>query len=134
MKISTGLRPGLTGSAELTVAAEHTAPHVGSGAVPVLATPVMVNLMEAAALAAVESLLPPGCQSLGTRLDVRHFAATPEGVGVRAKALLSDVQGRVLTFELSAEDDHEPIGDGTHERIVVEVKRFEARVAQKGRR
>ncbi len=131
MKLPVELRPGLAGNASLTVGSEHTAPHVGSGAVPVLATPVMVNLMEAAALDAVERLLPAGCQTLGTRLDVRHFAATPVGVGVRASAVLTDVTGRVLTFELSAEDDHEPIGDGTHERIVVDVARFEARVARK---
>ena len=70
------LKPGLKGSAELVVGEEHTAPRVGSGRVHVLATPVMINLIEAAALQAAENLLPPGHQSLGIRLDVRHFAAT----------------------------------------------------------
>jgi predicted thioesterase len=71
------LRPGLAGSAELIVAPEHTAERVGSGQIAVLATPVMINLIEAAALAAMEHLLPEGYQSLGIHLDVKHTAATP---------------------------------------------------------
>ena len=78
------LKPGLTGHAEL-VGDQHTAPRVGSGKVRVLATPVMINLIEAAALDAVESLLPPGYQSLGTVLHVRHIAATPVGMRARAR-------------------------------------------------
>jgi predicted thioesterase len=79
-----GLTPGLTGIAELVVGEQHTAPRIGSGRVRVLAIPVMINLIEAAALAAVEHLLPPGHQSLGTHLDVTHLAATPVGMRVRA--------------------------------------------------
>src|SRR3954463_301579 len=94
----TTLRQGLAGSAELIVGAEHTAPRVGSGRVHVLATPVMINLMEAAALDSVEGLLPPGHQSLGTRLDVGHYAATPVGMRVRAEAELVAVDGRSLSF------------------------------------
>src|SRR5258706_1578723 len=75
-----GLRPGLRGEASLLVGEEHTAPRVGSGAIHVLATPVMINVIEAAALAAVERLLPAGHHSLGTVLDVRHIAATPVGM------------------------------------------------------
>src|ERR671938_1744119 len=92
------LKPGLHGEAGLVVSAEHTAPRVGSGAVSVLATPVMINLMEAAALAAVERLLPQGHQSLGTRLDVGHYAATPVGMRVTAEAELVAIEGRTLTF------------------------------------
>src|ERR1041384_5816053 len=89
------LRPGLKGSAELVVGEEHTAPFVGSGRVRVLATPVMINLIEAAALDAVEKLLPPGHQSLGTRLDVRHYAATPVGMcGGAAAAPAQDARAR----------------------------------------
>ena len=76
----TALKEGLTGNAEITVGEEHTAPRVGSGRVHVLATPVMINLMEAAALDAVERRLPAGHQSLGTHLDVGHYAATPVGM------------------------------------------------------
>lgn len=125
------LKPGLKGSAQLTVAPQHTAPHVGSGRIEVLATPVMVNLMEAAALHAVEGLLPEGHQTLGIHLDVRHFAATPVGMRVTAQAELTKVEGRSLTFRVSAEDEKEPIGDGTHERIIVNVARFDKRVQDK---
>ena len=125
------LKPGLTGSAELVVGEEHTAPRVGSGRVHVLATPVMINLIEAAALAAAENLLPPGHQSLGIRLDVRHFAATPVGMRVTATVELVGVDGRTLAFRVEAHDEKEPIGDGTHERVVVNVERFAARVRRK---
>src|SRR3974377_1636774 len=90
--------PGLTGTAEIVVGPEHTAPFVGSGRIAVLATPVMINVIEAAALAAVEHLLPAGHQSLGIHLDVRHFAATPIGMSGRAPAELTNVDRRPLTF------------------------------------
>jgi fluoroacetyl-CoA thioesterase len=125
------LTSGLTGSSDLLVGVEHTAPSIGSGLVPVLATPVMINVIEAAALAAVEHLLPPGHQSLGIHLDVRHFAATPIGMRVRATAELIEVDGRTLTFRVEARDDKEPIGDGTHQRVVVNVARFDERVQKK---
>jgi fluoroacetyl-CoA thioesterase len=125
------LNPGRSGSAELLVGVEHSAPSIGSGLVPVLGTPVMINLIEAAALAAVERLLPPGHQSLGIHLDVRHFAATPIGMRVRATAELTAVDGRTLSFRVEARDDLEPIGDGTHQRVVVNVARFDQRVQRK---
>src|SRR5258705_12494302 len=110
------LKPGLKGTADLVVREEHTAPRVGSGRVHVLATPVMINVIEAAALAAVEHLLPAGHQSLGIPLDVRHFAATPIGMPGRATPELIGVDGRTLTFKVEARDDKEPIGDGAHQR------------------
>jgi predicted thioesterase len=125
------LNPGRTGSAELVVGVEHSAPSIGSGLVPVLGTPVMINLIEAAALAAVERLLLPGHQSLGIHLDVRHFAATPIGMRVRATAELIAVEGRTLSFRVEARDDLEPIGDGTHQRVVVNIARFDQRVQRK---
>src|SRR5271168_3943038 len=125
------LKPGLTGSAQILVGVEHTAPSIGSGKVPVLATPVMINVIEAAALAAVEHLLPPGHQSLGIHLDVRHFAATPIGMHVEATAELIAVDGRTLSFLVEARDDKEPIGGGTHERVVVNVARFDERIHRK---
>src|SRR5271169_4903449 len=96
------LRPGLVGAADLRVGVEHTAPSIGSGVIPVLGTPVMINLMEGAALAAVEHLLPAGHQSLGIHLDVRHFAATPIGMHVYASAELIAVDGRTLSFRVEA--------------------------------
>jgi predicted thioesterase len=127
----TAIRPGLTGTASMVVGAEHTAPRVGSGRIAVLATPVMINLIEAAALAAVEHLLPVGHQSLGIRLDVRHFAATPVGLRVTATAEVTAVEGRTITFKVEARDEVEPIGDGAHERVVVNVGRFDQRVQRK---
>jgi fluoroacetyl-CoA thioesterase len=122
---------GLAGAAELVIGEEHTAPFVGSGRVRVLATPVMINLMEAAALDAVEKLLPAGHQSLGIRLDVRHYAATPVGMRVRVTAELVGIDGRTLDFRVAARDDKESIGDGLHQRVVVNVARFDARVRDK---
>ena len=123
--------PGLTGTAEIVVGPEHIAPFVGSGRIAVLATPVMINLIEAAALAAVEHLLPAGHQSLGMQLDVSHTAATPVGLRVTASAEVSQVQGRTITFRVAAHDEFEPIGGGTHRRVVVSVSRFDERVQRK---
>ena len=128
------LHPGLRGEAALVVGDEHTAPRVGSGAVRVLATPVMINLFEAAALAAIESLLPAGHQSLGTVLNVRHIAATPVGMRVVATAVVEKVDGRTVYFRLEARDERDLIGDGTHERVVVNVDKFDARVQAKLKR
>lgn len=125
------LRPGLTAGVEIIVGEEHTAAHVGSGAVRVLATPVVINLFESAALRAIEQLLPPGYQSLGTRLDVRHIAATPVGMKVKASARVTRVDGRTVTFSLEAHDERELVADGTHERVIVNVEKFEARVKKK---
>jgi fluoroacetyl-CoA thioesterase len=126
-----GLKVGLSGSAELVVGEEHTAPRVGSGRVRVLATPVMINLIEAAALAAVEHLLAPGYQSLGTILNVRHIAATPVGMRVRASAEVVKLDGRNVHFRVEARDERDLIGDGAHERVIVNVERFDKRVQEK---
>jgi fluoroacetyl-CoA thioesterase len=125
------LPAGLTGTAELVVGDQHTAPRIGSGRIRVLATPVMINLIEAAALAAVEQSLPEHHQSLGTHLDITHVAATPVGMRVRATAEVLRVEGRTIYFKVRAEDERELIGEGTHERMVVNVERFDQRVQQK---
>ena len=125
------LKPGLRGQASIVVADEHTAPRVGSGRVRVLATPVMINLFEAAALSAIEHLLPQGYQSLGTHLDVHHVAATPVGMKARAIAEVTKVDGRTVTFKVEAKDEKDVIGYGTHERVVVNVAKFDERVKKK---
>ena len=125
--------PGLRGTSELVVGPEHTAPFVGSGRIAVLATPVMINVIEAAALAAIEHLLADGHQSLGIHLDVSHVAATPIGLRVTATAEVSRVEGRTVTFNVEARDDYERIGGGTHQRVVVSVARFDERVQRKMR-
>ena len=131
MALQLQLPVGLTGTAELVVGEQHTAPRVGSGRIHVLATPVMINLIEAAALAAVEQSLPEEHQSLGTRLDISHIAATPVGMRVRATAEVVRVEGRTVHFRVRAEDERELIGEGTHERVVVNVARFDERVQKK---
>ena len=125
------IAPGLQGTVELLVAEEHTAPSIGSGKVRVLATPVMINLIEAAALKAIEHLLQPGYQSLGIHLDVHHVAATPVGMRARATAVVTKVDGRTVTFNVEARDEKDLIGHGTHERVVVNVAKFDARVQKK---
>ena len=131
MELPAELQSGLTGTAEIVVGTRDTAPHVGSGKIGVLATPIMVNLMEAAALQAVERYMPPGYQTVGTRLDVKHFAATPVGLRVRAHAELTRVEGRTLTFTIRAVDEREAIGEGVHERLIINVERFDQRMQKK---
>ncbi|HEV3122440.1 MAG TPA: thioesterase family protein [Isosphaeraceae bacterium] len=125
------LAPGLKGEARRVVGEADTARSVGSGGAPVLATPMMIALMEAAAVSAVDHLLPAGHQTVGVRVDVRHTAATPLGMEVIAQAELIAVNGRALTFRVTASDAKEPIGEGTHERAVIELERFLARVKAK---
>jgi fluoroacetyl-CoA thioesterase len=125
------ITPGLVGTVETVVTPSETAPFVGSGRIAVLATPVMINLIEAAALKAVEHLLPAGHQSLGIHLDVRHFAATPVGLRVTATAEVLRIEGRTITFRVDARDEREPVGGGTHQRVVVSVARFDERVQRK---
>ena len=129
--MDTKLEPGLTGRAQLTVTDSETAAHVGSGGVEVLATPAMVRLMEAAAVNAVDHLLPEGMRSVGTYLEVRHVAPTPVGMRVTARAELVDVRGRTLTFRVVALDDREQVGEGSHRRAVVDEAQFYERVRAK---
>lgn len=118
------LRPGARGEWGLTVAEEHTAVEWGSGGLKVFATPVMIGLMEGAAVRAVDPLLPEGYQTVGTHVDVAHLAATPVGGQVTAQAELTGVDGRKLSFRVQAHDRLGLIGEGTHERVVIEVARF----------
>ena len=131
MSIVLDIAPGTIGTSSLLVGDEHTAPRIGSGQIHVLATPVMINLFEAAALAACEHLLPAGHQSLGTHLDVSHIAATPVGMRATATAEVLSVEGRTIKFRLKAEDERDVIGEGNHERVVVNVAKFDLRVQEK---
>lgn len=128
------LTEGLIGSAEMVVGTNDTAPRVGSGRIAVLATPVMINLIEEAALAAVEDHLPDGKQSLGTLLDVSHIAPTPIGMKVTATAELVSIEGRRLEFRIEARDAQDLIGQGRHDRIVVTADKFALRIAEKAAR
>lgn len=128
------IEPGLTGHAEMVVGTSDTAPRIGSGRIAVLATPKMITLIEEAALAAIEHLLPEGKQSLGTHLDVTHIAATPVGMTVKAEAKLIEVDGRKLLFAVEARDEMDLIGEGRHERVVVTGASFQKRVDEKAKR
>jgi fluoroacetyl-CoA thioesterase len=125
------LTPGLTGTATLVVSREHTAEALGSGLVPVFATPRMVGLMEQAAVAALEGHLEIGQTTVGTWIETSHLAATPVGMSVRAEAVLTAVEGRTLAFRVAAWDAVEKIGEGTHRRAIVSVARFLERVSVK---
>lgn len=125
------LRPGRTGSATLVVGEEHTAPRLGSGRAPVLATPIMIALMEAAAVDCIEPALPAGYESLGVRIDVEHTAPTPVGMTVTATAELIGVGGRTLSFRVEARDDGGVVGKGQHTRVVVDSARFRAKARAK---
>lgn len=125
------LEPGLVGEARTMVDETNLASAYAPGAVDLYATPAMVGLMEHAAIEAIEDLLPEGSVTVGTHLDVRHLAATPPGLEVRARAELIDVEGRRLRFRVEAFDPAEKIGEGTHERFVVELARLVGRAAGK---
>lgn len=125
------LKPGRKGRAETTVTPDNTAQAVGSGLVPVFATPYMIALMENAAVNAVQEALAPDEGTVGTRLDVTHDAATPVGMRVWAEAEVTAVEGRKLTFAVSAFDEAGKIGGGTHERFVIQTDKFLARAQAK---
>lgn len=122
------IRPGLTGEHETIVRAELTATALGSGNVPVYATPALVALMEAAAVAAIAALLPEGQTSVGVEIDLKHLAATPPGQPVRARAEVTAVDERSVDFSIQAWDAHELIGEATHRRVIVDIDRFMRRV------
>src|SRR5499426_3970376 len=98
---------------------------------PVFATPMMITAMENAALNAIRGYLDPGESAVGTAVNIRHLAATPVGHEVTAQAEVIEVDGRQITFKVSARDEKEEIGAGTHQRMVVERVRFDARLATK---
>ncbi len=126
------LEVGLKGRAETMVTQASTAAAVGSGMVPVFATPCMIALMEHAAVNAVQPYLEGGEGSVGTHLDVSHTAATPVGMKVWAEAELTAVEGRKLTFAVTAWDEMETIGTGVHQRFVIQTEKFLSRAGNKG--
>lgn len=122
---------GLSGESTLTVTDELTARHLGSGGVRVFATPAMVSLMERAAVLTIDPLLPEGRASVGIEIHVKHLAATPVGSTVRARATVTLIDRRRVEFEVQAWDEYELIGEGTHVRFVIDVEKYQARVADK---
>jgi fluoroacetyl-CoA thioesterase len=127
------LAPGLRGEAHLTVDFTLTAAALGDFGVIVLGTPYMINLMEIASAKAVEPELEHGQTTVGTVVDVKHLAATPVDMKVTASALLVEVDGRRLVFEVEAYDEREKIGEGRHERFILDLQRFLERTKQKAK-
>jgi len=128
------LTPGLLAELEHIVTDADTASHWGSGGLPVFSTPALVGLMESAAAVALAGHLSPGQTTVGGHIDVRHLAATPVGMQVRAKAELTAVEGRKLVFKIQAWDELELIGDASHDRFVIDETSFMAKVATKNQR
>jgi fluoroacetyl-CoA thioesterase len=126
------LKPGLTGATHTRVTGSNVAKEMGSGDVEVFATPAMVALMEGAAIESIKPCLKAGETSVGVRIDVSHLAATPLSMKIRAEATLEKVDGRRLFFRVAAYDDKEKIGEGNHERVIVQRDRFLAKAQAKG--
>jgi fluoroacetyl-CoA thioesterase len=125
------LAAGLTNEIAVTVTESLTAKHIGSGSVQVLATPYMIALMEGASQQMVQPLLAPGQTTVGVMVNVRHLAATPLGMQVRVRSRLVAVDGPRLTFEVEAHDSAEKVGEGTHERFIIDLARFQERLERK---
>ncbi len=121
----------IKGTAALEVTDKVTAAAVGSGMLPVFATPSMIALIEKAAAESVAPQLEAGMTTVGTRLDVAHTAATPVGMTVRAVTELTEIDGRRLIFTVHAFDDAGEIGSGTHERFIVNAEKFLAKAEAK---
>ncbi len=122
---------GLKGRSETVVTQDNTASAIGSGLVPVFATPHMIALMENAAASSLLPHLAEDEGSVGTHLNVAHSSATPIGMKVWAEAVLTAVDGKKITFEVAAFDEAGEIGRGTHERFIIKPERFLAKTQSK---
>jgi predicted thioesterase len=128
-----GLEPGATNTLTIVVDESMTADRFGNTGVEVLATPILVSYFELAAHQLVMPALAPGQGTVGSHIDIRHLAATPIGMRVTFRATFTERDGRRLLFRVQADDDHERVGEGTHERFIVDMRRFMGRIATKGR-
>ena len=124
------LNVGITGEATTVVVYANTAASVGAGGVQVFGTPMMIALMENAAWRAVAEHLDEGNVTVGTLVNVKHLAATPMGQHVRASAELIEIDRRRLVFKVEAYDENQKIGEGIHERFIVQLERFLQRLAE----
>lgn len=127
------LLPGLSAEIENIVKETDTASHWGSGSVHVFSTPALVGLMESAAVISLRGFLPSGQTTVGDHIDVYHLAATPVGMHVHARAELTAVEGRTLTFKIHAWDEVDLSSEAEHHRFVIDEIRFLAKVESKGK-
>ena len=125
------LKTGIKNTGEMTVTKDLTADAWGSGGLPVYATPAMIALMENTAWASVEPFMDEGRTTVGTRLDVAHLSASPVGSHISCETELIETDGRRLVFKVSASDECGLIGEGTHERFVINTDKFMARTEAK---
>ena len=125
------LEPGLEHEVEILVTEDLVPPHMRSAGVGVFATPEMVRLIERTALEGVLPYLAPGQQTVGTRVELSHTAATPVGMRVRARVRLVEVDRRRLKFQVEVHDEVEKVGEATHERFIVDLDKSQARVREK---
>lgn len=125
------IRTGLVGRSILTVTEDDTAKAMGSGDLPVFATPALVALMENAALNALAGQLPDGATTVGAHIAVDHIAPTPAGMAVSATATLVETAGNAFTFEITASDERGEIGRARHKRVAVQAERFMKKVSEK---
>jgi len=125
------LAPGLKHTQSVTVTEEMTPPHLRGDAIRVLATPDMVRLVEQTAIQAVQPLLKPGQTTVGTVVNIKHLAATPEGMKATITVELTEVDRRRLAFKFEVHDEVEKIGEGTHERFVIDREARAPRLQQK---
>lgn len=125
------LKTGIKGYQELVVTQELTAKNMGSGVMDVFATPAMLALMEKTAFTSVAEYLNEGCGSVGTKVDIEHVASSPVGMKITCDSELIEVEGRKLVFKVEAYDEKGLIGKGTHERFIVENKKFQEKTDNK---
>jgi len=118
------LKAGIIGESKVKVSKDNTALKYGSGTIDVFATPAMIGLMEKAAIEAVDNVLPDGFATVGTKIDVKHLAATPIGMNVTAKAELLEIDNKKLKFSVEAYDDIDKIGEGIHYRYIINLEDF----------
>jgi fluoroacetyl-CoA thioesterase len=131
MDVTEYVQPGMKEEITFQVEQEQTAVHVGSGGLKVLATPIMIAYMERVSRTLLDKVLPKGYSSVGVHVNVRHLAPTPLGGQVWVMCEVLQVDGRRVLFDVQARDDEEMVGDGRHERVVIDVERFLQRVAAK---
>jgi predicted thioesterase len=125
------IKPGLKAKKSLIVTENYAASVVGSGGLDVFSTPAMIGFMEMTSLSAVQPLLPDGWSTVGTEVNIKPLAATPLGMEVNFEAELLEVNGRALKFKVEAFDAAGKIGEGTHDRFIIENKRFMSKVREK---
>lgn len=133
MDYSAMIPVGLRNEAVFIVEEQFTAAHIGSGSLRVLATPSMIGMMERVSHALIAQQLPEGYSSVGALVDVRHLAPTPMNARVRIFSQVVEVDGRKVTLHVEAWDDQEKVGEGTHQRVIIDIQRFLKRVDEKQR-